>query len=96
MRKLDQTETLVKIGDTTYVREVTETDFCDCMCLYFQFDSICIFSEFEYQVFSVSNLMLSRHRFCCYSYPNAGVGYTFYPLSILAGQRSAAGRAPDW
>ena len=30
----------------TYVREVTETDFYNCMCLYFQFDSICIYSEF--------------------------------------------------
>ena len=32
MRKSDKTETLVTIGDTTYVREVTETDFYDCMC----------------------------------------------------------------
>ena len=46
MRKLDKTETLVKIGDKTYVREVTETDFSDCMCLYCQFDSICVFSKF--------------------------------------------------
>ena len=30
----------------TYVREVTETDFYDCMYLYFQFDSICVFSDF--------------------------------------------------
>ena len=27
MRKLDETETLVTIGDMTYVREVTDTDF---------------------------------------------------------------------
>ena len=46
MHKLDQTETLVIIGDMTYVREVTETDFYNCMCLHFQFDAICIFSEF--------------------------------------------------
>ena len=46
MRKLDKTETLVTMGDMTYVREVTKTDFCNCMCLYFQFDSICVFSEF--------------------------------------------------
>ena len=31
-----------------YVREVTEIDFYNCMCLYFQFDSICVFSEFFY------------------------------------------------
>ena len=35
-----------KIGDMTYVREVTQTDFYNCMCLYFQFDLICVFSEF--------------------------------------------------
>ena len=46
MHKLDQTETLVTIGDMTYVREVTETDFYNCMCLHFQFDTFCIFSEF--------------------------------------------------
>ena len=47
MRKLDKTETLVTIGDLTYVREVTKlTCIVSCMCLYFQFDSICVFSEF--------------------------------------------------
>ena len=46
MRKLDKTGTLVTIGDMTYVREVIETDFYNFMCLYFQFDSICVFSEF--------------------------------------------------
>ena len=40
MRKLDKTETLVIIGDMTYIREVTETDFYNSMCIYFQFDSI--------------------------------------------------------
>ena len=28
-----------------YVREVTETDFYNSICLYFQFDSISVFSE---------------------------------------------------
>ena len=46
MCKLDETDTFVKIGDMTYVWGVTEADFNNCMCLYFQFDSICIFSEF--------------------------------------------------
>ena len=46
IRKLDKTETLVTIGDMTYVREVTETDFYNPTCLYFQFDPICVFSEF--------------------------------------------------
>ena len=32
MRKLNKTETLVTIGDMTYVREVTETDFYYCIC----------------------------------------------------------------
>ena len=34
-------QTLVTIGEMTYVREVTETDFYDCMCSYYQFDSLC-------------------------------------------------------
>ena len=46
IRKLDKTETFVTIGDMTYEREVSETDFYHCMCLYFQFDPICVFSEF--------------------------------------------------
>ena len=46
IRKLDKTETFVTMGDMTYVREVTETDFYNCMCLHFQFDPICGFSEF--------------------------------------------------
>ena len=33
MRKLDKTETLVNIGDMTYVSEVTETDFYNSVCL---------------------------------------------------------------
>ena len=39
MRKLDKTETLVTIDDM--IREVTETDFYNCMCLCFQISSIC-------------------------------------------------------
>ena len=31
MRKLDKTETYVLIGDMTYLREVTETDFYNCV-----------------------------------------------------------------
>ena len=41
----DKTETFDTIGDMAYVREVTETDFYQCICLYFQFDPICVFSE---------------------------------------------------
>ena len=33
-------QTLFTIGDMTYVREVTKLN---CMCLYFQFDSICVY-----------------------------------------------------
>ena len=47
IRNLDETETLVTKGDVTDVREVTETDLYNCMCLYFLFVSICVFSEFE-------------------------------------------------
>ena len=48
MHLLDKTETLVTIGDIAYVREATETDFYNCMCLYTWFDSICVFSEFAW------------------------------------------------
>ena len=34
MHKLDKTETLVTIGDVTYVREVTESDFYNFMFFY--------------------------------------------------------------
>ena len=44
MGKLDETDTLVTIGHMICEREVTEADFYNCMCLYFQFDSICVIS----------------------------------------------------
>ena len=44
MSELDEIETFVTIDDMTYIREVTETDY-KCMSLYFQFYSICVFSE---------------------------------------------------
>ena len=52
MRKLDKTETL---GDISYVREVTKTDFYNRMtlCLYFQFDSICYFLRFFFELVSL-------------------------------------------
>ena len=46
MRKLDKTETLVTIGDMTYVREVSKLT-CIVVCVYIsKFDSICVSSEF--------------------------------------------------
>ena len=45
MGKLDKTETLVTICDVTYVREITKL-ICVVVCVYIQFDSICVFSEF--------------------------------------------------
>ena len=47
----------------TYVREVTETDFYNCMCLYFQFDLICVFSEL---LELVSRLSKQFHAFKAY------------------------------
>ena len=52
----------------SYVREVTETDLFNCMCLYFQFDSICVLSDLlELVSLSskqfLSNFMLIRHIF---------------------------------
>ena len=49
MRKLDKTETLVTIGDMTYVREVTKLT-CIVVCVYIASLTkkfFCVFSEFE-------------------------------------------------
>ena len=68
MRKLDKTETLVTIGDMTYVREVTKLT-CIVVCVY-----ISSLTQFAYflSMLELVSLMLSRHRFCCYMcLPNA-------------------------
>ena len=53
MRKLDKTETLVTIGDMTYVREVTQLT-CIVVCVY-----ISSFTQFAYflSLFEVVNLL---------------------------------------
>ena len=75
-------QTLGTIDDMTYAREVPETDLYNCVCLYFQFDSIRIFlGWFElvsliskyFIYFAATYVFLTR-------YSNAGAGYTFYPL----------------
>ena len=60
------TKNLLAIGDMTYVREVTETDFYNCMCLYFQFDSFCIFSEL-FELVSLLSKQFNAFKilFCC-------------------------------
>ena len=45
MYLLNKTVTLVILGNLVNIREVTETGFYSCMWLYFQLDSICVFSE---------------------------------------------------
>ena len=53
MRKLDKTETLVKIGDMTYVREVTKLT-CIVVCVY-----ISSLTQFVYSLtlFELVNLL---------------------------------------
>ena len=53
MRKLDKTETLVTIGDTTYVREVTKLT-CIVICVY-----ISSWTHFAYfmSLFELVNLL---------------------------------------
>ena len=68
MRKLDKTETVITIGDMTYVREVTKLT-CIVVCVY-----ISSLTQFAYflSLFELVNPMLSRHRLCCYMcLPNA-------------------------
>ena len=67
MRKLDKTETLVTIGDMTYVREVTKLT-CMVVCVY-----ISSLTQFAYflSLFELVNLLSKpfnafKHRFCCY------------------------------
>ena len=82
----------------TYVREVTETDFYNCMCLYFQFDSICVFSKFvelvnllswQFIVFKAGIYFAATSIFLTsYSNVDAVAGYTSYPLSM----RTVSGR----
>ena len=81
IRKLEKTETFVTMGDMTYVREVTETDFYNCMCLYFQayflslFELVNLLSR-QFYAFNAYILLLRT-----YSNAGAGAGYIFYPLS---------------
>ena len=67
MRKLNKTETLVTIGDMTYVREVTKLT-CIVVCVF-----ISSLTQFAYflSLFELVNVLskpsnVSRHRFCCY------------------------------
>ena len=73
MSKLDKSETLVIIGDMTYVREVTKLT-CIVVCVYIS--SLTQFAHFLSLFEQVSLLSkqfnVLRHRFCCYMcLPNA-------------------------
>ena len=90
MRKLDKTETLVTIGDITYVREVTKL-ICIVVCVY-----ISSLTQFAYflTLFELVNLLSKpsnafKARFCCcMCLPNALVlrewvrvtHFTHYPI----------------
>ena len=63
------------------------TDLYSCMCLYFQFDSICLFSElFELvsllskQFYAFKTYILLLHVFFCTRYSNAGAGFGLHIL----------------
>ena len=90
MRKLDKTDTLVTIGDMTYVREVTKLT-CIVVCVY-----ISSLTQFAYflSLFELVNLLskpsnafkaeiLLLRCVCPTRNSYAGAGYTFYPLSYL-------------
>ena len=69
MRKLDKTETLVTIGDMTYVREVTKLT-CLVVCVYIssltQFAYFLSLFELVNLLSKPSNAFNERHRFCCF------------------------------
>ena len=89
MRKLDKTETLVTIGDMTYVREVTELT-CIVLCVY-----ISNLTQFAYflSLFELVSLIMAIQCFqgkdfaatcvCLTRYSYTCAGYTLYPLSYL-------------
>ena len=85
MRKLDKTQTLVTIGDMTYVREVTKLT-CIVVCVY-----ISSLTQFAYflSLFELVNLLYKPwHRFCCYMcLPNAlllrGCGLHILPTILF-------------
>ena len=60
MCKLDKTETLVTTGDMTY-KGGNWTDLYSCMCLYIQFDSICVFSEFVWTIDQILFTVVSMY-----------------------------------
>ena len=88
--KLDITEILATISDMAYVKEVTVTNFYNCMCLYI---SSLIQSAYFLSLIEIVSLLSKqfnglRHIFCCnmcfptrYSNADMGAGYTFYSLS---------------
>ena len=76
-----------------HVREVTETDLYNYMCLYFHFDSICVLSELfelvsllsqQFHAFKAYILLQNVVSITRYSNADAGADYTFYPLSFLS------------
>ena len=75
-----------------YVREVTETDLYNYMCLYFHFDSICVLSELfelvsllsqQFHAFKAYILLQNVVSITRYSNADAGADNTFYPLSLF-------------
>ena len=78
-----KTETFVTIGDMTYVREITETDFYNYVFIF----SNLIQSAYFLSLFELVNLLSRQfYAFNAYilllhvfplSYSNAGGGYTF-------------------
>ena len=85
MRKSDKTETLVTIGDMTYVREITRLTFI-VVCVY-----ISSLTQFAYFLSLLELVNLTIQCFlgiefaatcvCPTRYSYASAGYTFYPLS---------------
>ena len=73
MHKLDKTMSSVSIGDMTYVREVIETDFCNCMCyISSSFQSAYFLSWFELVILifmyskTFKAYILPLHTFSCF------------------------------
>ena len=76
MRKLFKTETLVTIGDMTYVREVTKLT---CIVVYVYISSL---TQFAYFLSLFEGIDLAATCACLtrYSYPGAGYTFSYSPI----------------
>ena len=76
------TETLVTIGDMTYVREITKLT-CIVVCVYISCLTQFVYFLSLFELVSLLSKQSNNTYITRYSYAGADAGYTFYRLSYL-------------